>query len=47
MQERDWNIRGLRFGSRGTFGDSVEIFNKLNLETLNRTIRIHNSHIYA
>lgn len=55
---RDWNVRGLWFGSRGTVGDSVLRFfselkldicniKKLSEEILIHTIQIINSHIYT
>ncbi len=56
--EREWCVRGLWFGSRGTFGNSViEFFRevkldisflkKLSEEILTKTIHIINNHIYG
>jgi len=56
--KRDWNVRGLWFGSRGTVGESVvNFFNEMKLdksriselseEILIRTIQIINNHIYT
>lgn len=56
--ERDWCVRGLWFGSRGTFGNSViEFFREVKLdnsvlkqmseEILSKTIHIINAHIYS
>lgn len=56
--ERSWKVRGLWFGSRGTFGNSVlEFFKEVKLdsanlksiseEILSRTIYIINHHVYG
>ncbi len=55
--KRTWSVRGLWFGSRGTFGRSVlDFFNEVKIDTshlrelseliLSKTIHIINNHIY-
>ena len=56
--KREWKVRGLWFGSRGTVGTSVvNFFNEVKLEVskiseitesvLIRTIQIINNHVYG
>ena len=56
--ERDWKVRGLWFGSRGTFGKSVlDFFREVKIDNsnlkrlsetiLSKTIHIINNHIYG